>query len=332
MAEIIYSQGSGLNDSMFGKSQEPIKAVISDMPEAFQKKSQLKNIFGMDTSNNWSEKYTSETALGDFQDVGENGAHPKTGFQEGYSKVIIPTTWKNSFEVTKEMLEDAKYGRIKKKAIGFTDSYNRTREKFGAMLLSGGIGSSMIFNGKVYDTTTADKKPLFSKNHTSITAGMGNQSNIVKSAFSVSAMDKMEEAMQSFCDDDGNLLAVTPNTIIIPNSADLKRSVIAAIDSEYDPESDKNAVNFQCGLWNVLVWNYLPKTLGGKPYWIMMDKDFCKNYDCLPWVDRVKLSVRSYIDDNTDANVWAGRARFGAGFNNWRGIAICGEGLDGTTI
>lgn len=332
MAEIIYSQGSGLNDSMFGKSQEPIKAVISDMTEAFQKKSQLKNIFSMDTSTNWSEKYTSETALGDFQDVGENGAHPKTGFQEGYSKVIIPTTWKNSFEVTKEMLEDAKYGRIKKKAIGFTDSYNRTREKFGAMLLSGGIGSSMIFNGKVYDTTTADKNPLFSKNHTSITAGMGNQSNIFKSAFSVSAMDKMEEAMQSFCDDDGNLLAVTPNTIIIPNSADLKRSVIAAIDSEYDPESDKNAVNFQCGLWNVLVWNYLPKTLGGKPYWIMMDEDFCKNYDCLPWVDRVKLSVRSYIDDNTDANVWAGRARFGAGFNNWRGIAICGEGLDGTTI
>ena len=332
MAEIIYSQGSGLNDSMFGKSQEPIKAVISDMTEAFQKKSQLKNIFGMDTSTNWSEKYTSETALGDFQDVGENGAHPKTGFQEGYSKVIVPTTWKNSFEVTKEMLEDAKYGRIKKKAIGFTDSYNRTREKFGAMLLSGGIGSSMIFNGKAYDTTTADKKPLFSQNHTSITAGMGNQSNIFKSAFSVAAMDKMEEAMQSFCDDDGNLLAVTPNTIIIPNSADLKRSVIAAIDSEYDPESDKNAVNFQCGLWNVLVWNYLPKTLGGKPYWIMMDKDFCKNYDCLPWVDRVKLSVRSYIDDNTDANVWAGRARFGAGFNNWRGIAICGEGLDGTTI
>ena len=30
MSEIIFSQGSGLNDSLFGKSQDPIKAGITD--------------------------------------------------------------------------------------------------------------------------------------------------------------------------------------------------------------------------------------------------------------------------------------------------------------
>ena len=35
---------------------------------------------------------------------------------------------------------------------------------------------------------------------------------------------------------------------------------------------------------------------------------------------------------NTDANVIKGRARFGAGFNNWRCIAICGEGVEGTEL
>lgn len=332
MAEIIFSKGSGLNDSLFGKSQDPIKKVITDYTESFEKKSMLDKIFGMDTTSRFAEKYTSETALGDFQDVGENGAYPKTGFQEGYSKTIEPTTWKSSFEVTKEMLEDAVYGKIKKKAIGFTQSYGRTREKMGAAMLAGGIGSNITFNGRVYDTTTADKKALFSKEHSSITESYGNQSNIFKSAFSVSAMDKMEEAMQDFRDDDGNLLSIMPNTIIIPNSADLKRKVIAAIDSQYDPESDKNAVNFQVGLWKVLVWNYLPKTLGGKPYFMMADSDFNKNYDSLIWLDRLNLTVKSYVDENTDANVWSGRARFGVGFNNWRGIAICGEGLDGTTL
>lgn len=334
MAQVIYSQGSGLADSIFGKSQEPIKAVISDYTEAFERKSQLANIFSIEKSHNWSEKFTSETALEDFRDVGENGAYPKSGFREGYSKTIIPAVWKSSFEVTKTMLEDAKYGRIKKKAVGFTQSYNRTREKFGAALLAGGIGSSVTFGGKAYDTTAADTKPLFSSTHTSITDGTGTQSNsfAVSGGFTVSAMDKMEEAMQSFTDDDGNILDIMPNTIIIPNSADLKRKVIAAIDSEYDPETDHNAVNFQCGLWRVLVWNYLPKTLGGSPYWIMMDSDFCKNYDCLPWIDRVSLTVRSYVDENTDANVWSGRARFGAGFNNWRGIAIGGAGITGTSL
>ena len=332
MAEIIFSKGSGLNDSLFGKSQEPIKKVIKDYTEQFEKKSMLDKIFTMEKSTRFAEKYTSETSLGDFENVGENGAYPKTGFQEGYNKVIEPYTWKSSFEVTKEMLEDAVYGKIKKKAISFTQSYNRTREKLGAAMLAGGIGTNVTFGKSIYDTKTADGKALFSREHTSITGEMGDQSNIFTSAFSVDAMDKMEEAMQSFCDDNGNLLSIMPNTIIIPNSAALKRKVIAAIDSQYDPESDKNAVNFQVGLWRVLVWNYLPKTLGGKPYWIMADSDFNTSYDGLIWLDRVPLTVKSHVDENTDANVWGGRARFGVGFNNWRGIAICGEGLTGTAL
>lgn len=334
MSEIIFSQGSGLNDSLFGKSQDPIKAVITDKAEEFERGSQIKNIFGMETSTRFAEKFTSETALDDFQNVGENGAYPKTGFQEGFSKTIEPATWKSSFEITREMLEDSQYPKVKKKATGFTQSYNRTREKYAASLLAGGVGTSMMFGGVKYDTTTADGKALFATDHPSKTKAGYVQSNIFKAAdgFSVAAMDKMEEAMQSFCDDDGHLLSVMPDTIIIPNNAALKRSVIAAIDSEYDPESDKNAVNFQCGLWRVLVWNYLPKTIGGQLYWLMMDSQFKENYDCLPWVDRVKLTVRSYVDENTDANVWSGRARFGAGFNNWRCISIGGAGLNGTEL
>ena len=334
MSEIIFSQGSGLNDSLFGKSQDPIKAVITDKAEEFERGSQIKNIFGMETSTRFAEKFTSETALDDFQNVGENGAYPKTGFQEGFSKTIEPATWKSSFEITREMLEDSQYPKVKKKATGFTQSYNRTREKYAASLLAGGVGTSMMFGGVKYDTTTADGKALFATDHPSKTKAGYVQSNIFKAAdgFSVAAMDKMEEAMQSFCDDDGHLLSVMPETIIIPNNAALKRSVIAAIDSQYDPESDKNAVNFQCGLWRVLVWNYLPKTIGGKPFFLMMDTDFKEDYECMPWVDRVKLTVRSEIDPNTDANVFRGRARFGAGFNNWRCIALCGEGVSGKTL
>ena len=145
-------------------------------------------------------------------------------------------------------------------------------------------------------------------------------------------LDKVQEAMQGFMDDDGNLLNVTPNTIVIPNVGSLKRAVLAAVGSDLDPETNNNAMNFQAGLWNVCVWNYLPKTIGGKPFFLMMDTDFKEDYECMPWVDRVKLTVRSEIDPNTDANVFRGRARFGAGFNNWRCIALCGEGVAGKTL
>ncbi len=334
MSGIIFSKASGVNDSIFGKSQEPIKAIIMQSVESFQEKSLIDKIFYMDKSKNHSEKYTIETALGDFSPVGENGAYPETGFQEGFAKAIEPDTWKSQFAVTQEMVEDAKIGKIKSRVKQFTLSYNRTRERFGASLLAAGIKKTVTFGGKEYDATCADKTALFNPAHPSATkGGKHTQSNLFKAAFGQSVMDTMQEKMQQFTDDDGNLLNVMPDTIIIPNSGAMKRAVFAAVGSELDPDSSNNAWNFQVGLWNVLVWNYLPPTMSGKPYFFMADSQFLQDYMCLPWIDRVPLAVRSYINNNTDANVFSGRARFGAGFNNWRGIALCGEGFtDGTAL
>ncbi|MEG2939604.1 MAG: hypothetical protein RR829_05195 [Oscillospiraceae bacterium] len=72
MAGIIYSEGSGLNNSIFGKSQFPIRSVISQNTEAFEALSLISKIFVMDGSENFAEKYTSETSLGNFEDTGEN--------------------------------------------------------------------------------------------------------------------------------------------------------------------------------------------------------------------------------------------------------------------
>ena len=107
MAGIIFSEGSGLNNSIYGKSQEPIRAMIEKNVEAFEQQSQIKNVFFMDKTKNFAEKYTQETSLGNFEDVGENGAYPKNSMQEGYAKVVEATTWMNSFEVRQELIEDA---------------------------------------------------------------------------------------------------------------------------------------------------------------------------------------------------------------------------------
>lgn len=332
MAGVIFSQGSGVNDSIYGKSQAPIRAIIEENVEGFKETSMINKIYYMDNSKNYAERYTTETSLGDFVNVGENGAYPKTSIREGYSTVIEPTTWKSSFEVTQEMMEDAKFGKIKSRANIFATSYNRTREKFAAGMLYGGTNEFTTIGGTKYSTKSADGVALFSTAHTSVTNGYENQSNIFTGKFSQNIMDGMQEKMQNFRDDDGNILNVAPDTIIIPNLGALKRQVFAAVGSELDPESNNNAFNFQLGLWNVLVWNYLPPLMGGKPYFIMMDSVFNKDYMCLPWVDRLKLTTKSDIDVNTDANVWKGRARFATGFNNWRSIAVCGEGVGGSSL
>ena len=63
--------------------------------------------------------------------------------------------------------------------------------------------------------------------------------------------------------------------------------------------------------------------------WLLMDSRYNQEYGSMIWLDRVNLEVRSTKDENTDANVWRGYARFTAGFNDWRAIAAAG--VDGAT-
>ena len=44
MASVIFSKSSDVNNSIFGKSQEPVRAVITQGVESFEAKSLLKSI------------------------------------------------------------------------------------------------------------------------------------------------------------------------------------------------------------------------------------------------------------------------------------------------
>ena len=333
MANIVFTEGSGLQDSIYGKSQAPIRMFIEKKAEAFEAESVIKQIFAMGTSKHWAEKYTSMTAMEGFQPVGENGAYPVDGMQEGFDKTLVHETWKNSFSVSREIIEDSNLIDLKQKPSAFITSFHRTREKFGAALLGGAVSGSgaITFNGKKFDTKAADGKNLFAKDHPAKVKGAG-QSNLFADAFSVDALAALECAMQNFKGDNGEILDVAPNTIVIPNDYALKRDVFAAIGADKDPNTANNGFNFQFGRWNVIVWNYLNQfiTSGTKP-WLLMDSKYNDENGGAVWLDRTALEVRSTIDENTDANVWRGYARFTAGFNDWR-FAACGGMTGGTAL
>ena len=140
MSGFIYSESSGLNHAIIGKKLAPVRAIISECVEAFQNASLIDKIFFMDKSKSWASNYSSETALGGFQDVGEGGAFPQDSFQEGFDKTIQFRIWKDQFTLTKEILDDASVGKIKSKAGMFAQAYGRGREGYAAALLAGGIG------------------------------------------------------------------------------------------------------------------------------------------------------------------------------------------------
>lgn len=333
---IIFSEGNGLNDSIFGKCQAPIRMFLERRGEAFEQKSMLPEFFDMEKSSNYADTLTSMTAMDGFDPVGENGQYPADSMQEGYKKLLEQMTWKDSFAISQEMVEDGKLMDMKKKPAAFITAYHRTRETFGAALFGGAIRGQKVvdFRGKKFDICGADGVPLFNTAHKPKVKGAA-QSNLFSNAFSVDALDRAEAAMHQFRGDNNEVLDVTPVTIAIANLPALKRKVFAAIGADQDPDTANNGFNFQFGRWNVKVWNYLNQFLAdGSEPWMLIDDEYNKERGGAVWYDRLPLSVKSIINQDNDANVWQGRARFNATFNDFRFACLGGVegGTDLTTL
>lgn len=324
---LTVSIGSGLNGTIYGDCQVPLKAFLESRGEAFQRESLLPYLYRMEKSRHWAERYSSETAMGDFEPVGEGGDYPKTGFEDGYFRDIVNMTFKQSFSVTQELVEDCLLGTMKQRANKLVTAYGRTREKFGRILYAGGLyGTTVSYKGKTFACGSADGQALFSKTHPNKVNG-AKQTNLYKGTFTNTLLGKIETEMQNIKGDNGELLGVAPDTIWIPNDAALKDAVFSAVGADKEPTSGNNAFNYQFGRWNIIVDPYLTAALtdlgksSEKPFFLL-DSKFIELNDGPIFQDRVPLDVKSVIDNNNDNNVWQGRSRFGAGFADWRFVAV----------
>lgn len=330
MSNIVFSEASGLQDSVYGKCMYPLRLLIEKKSEAFEQQSMLPLLFNMEKSDRFAEMLTGMTSMQGPRPVGEGGNYVTDGFQEGYSSVFQHTTWKDQFEVTEEMVDDNRTIQLKSAPTGFVQAWHRTREEFGARLFGEAIqgNDTYTIDNFTFTTKGADGEGLFDTAHPSATGG-ATQCNRFSDAFSGDALAAMETAMQNFTDDNGKIQAVCPKTILIPNDYALKKAVFATIGADKDPETANNGANFLFGRWNVIVWPYLNQFLGSdRQPWILFDPDYNKtNYGSV-WFDRKPLSVRQEIAPN-DNFLHKGKGRWSAGFHDWRAFAV--GGIDGAT-
>jgi len=331
---MLFNKSSNLNDSVFGKSITPIQLAMIEEEQAYLKTSQLDKVFRLMTSNQFAISMTSMTAKGDMENVGEGGAYPMTSQQEGFKKAIYnDDEWKLAMPITETMVEDAELFDPVSFAKDFMLPYVRTREKFGSALFSGANAASTVFGGKAYDTTGADAVALFSTAHPSKTGKAANQSNYFNAAFSYDNLLAIEEYMQKITDDNGNLMNIQPDTIIIPNNARIKKIVFDAVyTTSGRPDTANNSANINADRWNIVIWNQLQNQAGATgDMWFLADSKR-NQLDGALYVDRTPLTVRDWKDNNSGNLVFGGRARYTAGFNNWRALAGCYPGIGGTTL
>lgn len=325
MAGIIVSEASARNDALFGKWQAPIASFLEKRLEAVDRESIAAKIFRQVKSTHWAESFGSLTAIGDFKPTPENGKYPVSDFEQGYTKLLKNYTWKNSFALSREILEDGNLINLQKQPAGFITSYDRTKERFFANLMGSALSGKSVakVGDEEFDATGADGKPVFSKDHVG-KVSKKKLGNAFTDAFSVETLGEVMTRMQNMKGDNDETLGLAPDTLLIPNLHSLKEEVFAAVGSEQAPGGGNNDFNYLFESLSVIVWPYLNDfiTEGSAP-WVLMDSKYMEQVDCAVWLDRVPLTVNSVVDEN-DANRWKGRARFGGGFVDFRGMMAGG--------
>ena len=84
MAGISFTEGSGVNDSVFGKCQAPIRMFIEKRGEAFEQMSMLIHLFDIHERRHFGDAVSSMTAMQGLQTVGAIGEYPEDNMQERY--------------------------------------------------------------------------------------------------------------------------------------------------------------------------------------------------------------------------------------------------------
>jgi hypothetical protein len=271
-------------------------------------------------------------------------------FEESYFQQFTTQIWTNSFVVSKQTMEDNKMMDIDTKSMGFIKSYGRTREQYAVHMIGAGLGHTYtdykIYAkaGKGMDTVDGDiegtRQQYFHNQHKTVKLRDGRdqitQSNKFYADLKFDAnipdleekvldvLGQVEAKMAVYTDDKGNIVPVDVNKIVTGKNYRLVDILMRGLKSKYGAAMEGNGINTQYGKYKVVVNPYLSGIKGftDKESGLLLISDE-RNREGLGavWFDRVPLTVRSYVDQKTEANVWAGRARFGAGYGDFRAMS-----------
>lgn len=348
---IIFNIDEAIKNSAFNVLQEPVKMILDNQTEAYEKESIIKKVFVVKTTDRYMEEYRSTTSMDGFRPTEDMEVAPISDFEESYSVKYTFQPWTNSFVISKQTMEDGKLMDVDMKAHAFIKGYNRTREQYAVSMIGAGLGNvyddlKITKNsGLGMDTVDGDiegtRQQYFHNKHKTVKLKDGRaqieQSNKFTATLNLSdgvtpdleekildVLGQVEAKMAVYKDDKGNIVPVEVDTIVIGKNYRLVDILMRGLKSRYGAAMGGNGINTQYGKYEIVVSPYLSGIEGFRDAdggMLLLSKERNKEGLGLTWFDRKPLEVRSYKDDKTEANIWAGRARWGAGFGDFRAMS-----------
>jgi hypothetical protein len=220
---------------------------------------------------------------------------------QGGSKRYIMDSYALGWQVTKEMLDDEKYGLMRKIPGELMKSCRQTWEQLGANVLN--LGASTM--------TTADGVTFFNTAHPLLGGGTYSNQLAALTDISVTSLQDILLLGENMVNERGLKMPISFDELIIP--PDLQFIAGEVLQSQYKPFTGNNEINVMQGRLEPRVLHFLTSTTG----WYVRSKK--NNYAKFKW--RVRPQVESTDDFETKGTKHSIYFRCAAGVTEWRGWA-----------
>jgi hypothetical protein len=292
-------------------------------------------------SNRFGEKGITIGGLDNFAVKAESANAAEDSLEEGYDKIITHYSFAKSVVLSKELADDNNVDLMRVRARSLVKAYKRTRAQYitdvitkSVMTSSSAYNTTMTFGGQSgIDITTPDGMSLFNNAHPLHSDKTVKQSNIYTNAFGSNAdiLNVLANKMRNFTDENGNVLGIVADTIVIPgNVPDLEDTIKKIIGSDGEVGTNYNDINTQRGKWKLVIDHLWTVSGAAKPY-IIMSSEANKDLMGTMFYNRLGLDVKSEVKTESRNLLYNGFSRWSAGFYNWRHM-IMGGAAFGTTL
>lgn len=153
---IIFNIDRAIADSSFNVLGLSIPMLLTNQIEEFEKGSKINSLFVNKPLNSYSESYHTSVSHGGFRPSEDMEIAKLHDWEDSYGKTFTAQTWKDSFAISQEALEDNKDLEINRKVAEFGTNYGRTREQYCAATAAGALAKSYMYGGKKFSVSAID--------------------------------------------------------------------------------------------------------------------------------------------------------------------------------
>ena len=342
MAVLIRSNATLANDETWNEWSDQLAGLFYDEDTNKNRDEELlKAIFVVKSSDRFAEKAGTFGSLGNFKEKAEGADSVDDTLEQGYFNLLQHKTFTNQIVMSKEWAEDSQIDLMAQRAKQMVKSYKRSQAQYASDLLTGGANSTITYEGHTYSTKGPDNVPVFSSAHplkssTILSGGTTVQEtecNLFTNAIAGSQiLNRFSNIMRNFKDDRGHVLGLLADTIVIPGNAYYLEDLIKKIiGSDGEVGTDYNDINTQRGKWKLVVDHLWTPEIADqtKAPAIIMSSEANKDLMGSTFWNRVNLDVMPEIKASSRNLLYNGRARWSAGFYNWRHVIMVGSSAAG---